>query len=51
MEVEYIRNYTAKHLYHEDDSRENSNFSFIRRIQLLKCIFTTNVSKRGQGDL
>lgn len=51
MQMEYIRNYTAKHLYHEDDSRENSNFSFIRRIHLLKCVFTTNVPKGGQADL
>lgn len=49
--MEYLTNYTVKHLYHKDDSRKNSNFSFIRRIHLLKRIFTTNVSKGGQADL
>lgn len=51
MQMKYIWNDTAKHLYHWDDSREDSNFSFVRRIHLLKSIFTTNAFKRGQGEL
>ena len=38
MQMKYIKNCTAKHLYHYDDSTEDSNFSFDRRIHLLKSI-------------
>lgn len=36
--MKHTRNYAAKHFYHSADSREGSNFSFVRRAHLLKSI-------------